>query len=261
MPLSRARWISSGRRCVGQVERHQRLERRAGRQRGLDAHADTPALASVVVIGGFKFGITIARANCRAECGSTEAIAAPSRRCKCQSSGRAIVNASAIMARLSQSATARLADNLHMNFDDLAKLIPNAAWRLREDDTDPQETREWLDSLDAVIDAVGPERATFVLKHLLQHARTRRVPLPQVLNTPYLNTISLARSAAVSRQPRDRVASECAGAMERAGDGRAGQRGECRARWPYRELFIGRRSLRSRFQSFLSRELRTEIAR
>ncbi len=79
-----------------------------------------------------------------------------------------------------------------MNFDDLAKLIPNAAWRLREDDVDPQETREWLEALDAVIDAVGPERATFVLKHLLQHARTRRVPLPQVLNTPYLNTISLA---------------------------------------------------------------------
>ncbi len=79
-----------------------------------------------------------------------------------------------------------------MNFDDLAKLIPNAAWRLREDDTDPQETREWLEALDAVIEAVGPERATFVLKHLLQHARTRRVPLPQVLNTPYLNTISLA---------------------------------------------------------------------
>ena len=78
-----------------------------------------------------------------------------------------------------------------MNFDDLAKLIPNAAWRLREDDSDPQETREWLEALDALIDAVGPERATFVLKHLLQRARTRRVPLPQVLNTPYLNTISL----------------------------------------------------------------------
>ena len=79
-----------------------------------------------------------------------------------------------------------------MNFDDLAKLIPNAAWRSSEQDADPQETREWLDALDAVIAAVGPERATFVLKHLLQHARTRRVPLPQVLNTPYLNTISLA---------------------------------------------------------------------
>ncbi|MDH5209029.1 MAG: alpha-ketoglutarate dehydrogenase [Burkholderiaceae bacterium] len=79
-----------------------------------------------------------------------------------------------------------------MNLDDLAKLIPNASWRLPEDDGDPQETQEWLEALDAVIAAGGPERATFVLKQLLQHARNRRVPLPQVLNTPYLNTISLA---------------------------------------------------------------------
>ena len=79
-----------------------------------------------------------------------------------------------------------------MNLDDLAKLIPNAAWRLPEDDGDPLETREWLDALDALIAAEGPERATFLLKQLLQYARTRRVPLPQVLNTPYLNTISLA---------------------------------------------------------------------
>jgi pyruvate dehydrogenase E1 component len=92
------------------------------------------------------------------------------------------------MARLSQ----RRADNQRMNLDDLAKLIPNAAWRLPDADADPQETHEWLDALDALIEAAGPERATFVLKHLLQHARTRHVPLPQVLNTPYLNTIALA---------------------------------------------------------------------
>ncbi|HUL67343.1 MAG TPA: alpha-ketoglutarate dehydrogenase [Burkholderiaceae bacterium] len=82
-----------------------------------------------------------------------------------------------------------------MNLDDLAKLIPNAAWRLPEDDGDPDETREWLEALDALIAAEGPARATFVLKQLLQHARTRRVPLPQVLNTPYLNTISLGEQA------------------------------------------------------------------
>ncbi len=82
-----------------------------------------------------------------------------------------------------------------MNLDDLAKLNPSAAWRLPEDDGDPLETREWLEALDALIAAEGPERATFLLKQLLQHARTRRVPLPQVLNTPYLNTISLAEQA------------------------------------------------------------------
>ena len=82
-----------------------------------------------------------------------------------------------------------------MNLDDLAKLIPNAAWRLPEDDGDPQETREWIEALDALIAAEGSVRATFLLKQLLQHARRRRVPLPQVLNTPYLNTISLAEQA------------------------------------------------------------------
>ena len=82
-----------------------------------------------------------------------------------------------------------------MNLDDLAKLTPNAAWRLPEADADPQETREWLDALDTLIEAAGPERATFVLKHLLQHARTQRVPLPQVLNTPYLNTVALSDQA------------------------------------------------------------------
>jgi len=68
----------------------------------------------------------------------------------------------------------------------------NAAWRLPEADADPQETAEWLESLEQVIAQVGPGRATFLLKKLLQHARARRVPLPQVLATPYVNTISLA---------------------------------------------------------------------
>ena len=142
-----------------------------------------------------------------------------------------------------------------MNFDDLAKLIPNAAWRLREDDTDPQETREWLEALDAVIDAVGPERATFVLKHLLQHARTRRVPLPQVLNTPYLNTISLADqppfpgNLEIESRLSALVRWNALAMVVRANAVSAG------ARWPYRELFVGRRSVRSRLQSFLSRKL------
>ncbi|GAB4478927.1 MAG: alpha-ketoglutarate dehydrogenase [Burkholderiaceae bacterium] len=79
-----------------------------------------------------------------------------------------------------------------MNRDALAKLAASAEWRLPVEDADPQETREWLDALDALIAAEGAQRATFVLKKLLQHARRRRVPLPQVLATPYCNTIALA---------------------------------------------------------------------
>ena len=40
--------------------------------------------------------------------------------------------------------------------------------------------------------AEGRERATFLLRKLLDHARARRVPLPPVLNTPYKNSIALA---------------------------------------------------------------------
>ena len=82
-----------------------------------------------------------------------------------------------------------------MNLDDLAKLAPIASWRLTQQDTDPQETQEWLAALDAVIDQASPERATFLLQRLVQHARRRRVQLPAVASTPYINTISLAQQA------------------------------------------------------------------
>ncbi len=69
--------------------------------------------------------------------------------------------------------------------------IPRAVGNPHDPDTDPLETREWIDALDALIATEGPERATFLLRRMLQHARTRRVPLPQVLATPYVNTIPL----------------------------------------------------------------------
>jgi pyruvate dehydrogenase E1 component len=70
--------------------------------------------------------------------------------------------------------------------------IPRAVGDPLDPDVDPLETREWIDALDALIEAEGSQRATFLLRRLLQHARARRVPLPQVLATPYVNTIPLA---------------------------------------------------------------------
>src|SRR5438105_2216540 len=70
--------------------------------------------------------------------------------------------------------------------------IPREVGDPHDPDADPFETREWIEALDALIEAEGPERATFLLRRLLQHARARRVPLPQVLATPYVNTIALA---------------------------------------------------------------------
>src|SRR5438105_12855843 len=68
----------------------------------------------------------------------------------------------------------------------------SAFWRTNASDADPVETREWLDAFDALVETAGRERATFLLRKLLDHARARRVPLPPVLNTPYKNSIALA---------------------------------------------------------------------
>src|SRR3989440_1259724 len=75
---------------------------------------------------------------------------------------------------------------------DLADIVTSAFWRVNPPDTDPTETREWLDAFDALVQSEGRERATFLLRKLLEHARARRVPLPPVLNTPYKNSVALA---------------------------------------------------------------------
>ncbi len=75
------------------------------------------------------------------------------------------------------------------NPSDFPSALPGLAPRAA--DPDPVETREWLDALDAIVESEGRERATFVLKRLLDHARQQRVPLPSVVNTPYRNTVSL----------------------------------------------------------------------
>ena len=56
-------------------------------------------------------------------------------------------------------------------------------------DVDPEETREWLDSLDAIVDAAGPYRARFLMLSLLQRARERNVGVPSLVTTDYINTI------------------------------------------------------------------------
>jgi len=56
-------------------------------------------------------------------------------------------------------------------------------------DLDPQETSEWVESLDQIIDQAGPDRAAFLLERLTEHARKNGAELPTHLNTPYINTI------------------------------------------------------------------------
>ncbi|MFZ9962042.1 MAG: pyruvate dehydrogenase (acetyl-transferring), homodimeric type [Burkholderiales bacterium] len=58
-------------------------------------------------------------------------------------------------------------------------------------DDDPQETQEWLDSLDSVIKKEGPERAHFLLEQLVEKARRSGAHLPYSANTAYINTIPI----------------------------------------------------------------------
>ena len=68
-----------------------------------------------------------------------------------------------------------------------------ALWRVIPPDADPQETREWLEAFQAVVAGQGRERGTYLLRRLLDAARAQQVPLPAVLNTPYVNTVTLDR--------------------------------------------------------------------
>jgi pyruvate dehydrogenase E1 component len=54
---------------------------------------------------------------------------------------------------------------------------------------DPAETREWVEALEGVIAAEGPERARELVVRLVDEARTRGVEIPANINTPYINTI------------------------------------------------------------------------
>ncbi len=56
-------------------------------------------------------------------------------------------------------------------------------------DIDPEETSEWIDSLNGVIDARGAKRARYVMLSLLERARERGVGVPPLTTTDYINTI------------------------------------------------------------------------
>jgi pyruvate dehydrogenase E1 component len=56
-------------------------------------------------------------------------------------------------------------------------------------DLNPQETSEWVEALDQVLDETGPDRAAYLVERLSERARTGGAELPIHLNTPYVNTI------------------------------------------------------------------------
>jgi pyruvate dehydrogenase E1 component len=56
-------------------------------------------------------------------------------------------------------------------------------------DIDPEETTEWVESLDGVIDERGAKRARYIMLRLLERARERHVGVPPLTTTDYINTI------------------------------------------------------------------------
>src|SRR5437762_14368902 len=72
-------------------------------------------------------------------------------------------------------------ERVHEVFDEFKRQLP---------DVDPRETEEWIESLDALVDQAGPERARFVIYKLLKRARQLQIGLPPLTQTRYINTIS-----------------------------------------------------------------------
>ncbi|HYQ80287.1 MAG TPA: pyruvate dehydrogenase (acetyl-transferring), homodimeric type, partial [Anaeromyxobacteraceae bacterium] len=62
-------------------------------------------------------------------------------------------------------------------------------------DADPQETREWLEALEGVLEREGPERAHFLIEQLIDRARRSGAYLPFSANTAYINTIPVEKQA------------------------------------------------------------------
>jgi len=58
-------------------------------------------------------------------------------------------------------------------------------------DIDPEETLEWIDALDAVLEKEGPKRAHYLLEQLIDKARRSGTYLPFKATTAYLNSIDV----------------------------------------------------------------------
>ncbi|WP_018161481.1 pyruvate dehydrogenase (acetyl-transferring), homodimeric type [Smaragdicoccus niigatensis] len=69
---------------------------------------------------------------------------------------------------------------VHVIRDGVASYLP---------DIDPEETEEWLDSFDQLLDRSGSVRARYLILRMLERAREKRVAIPALTSTDYVNTI------------------------------------------------------------------------
>ena len=76
---------------------------------------------------------------------------------------------------------------IHTN--NIERKKPEIIQVVNESDIDPLETNEWLESLTAVIEKDGNQRAHYLIKELINKAYMEGANIPYTQNTPYINTI------------------------------------------------------------------------
>jgi pyruvate dehydrogenase E1 component len=64
-------------------------------------------------------------------------------------------------------------------------------------DLDPQETREWLEALEGVLQTQGPDRAHFLIEQLIDKARRSGAFMPFSANTAYINTVPVHKQVRI----------------------------------------------------------------
>jgi len=63
----------------------------------------------------------------------------------------------------------------------------------KQQDTDPIETKEWIESLHSILKTGGTKRAHFILETLLKFSRSNGVRMPYSPHTDYINTIPISK--------------------------------------------------------------------
>lgn len=58
-----------------------------------------------------------------------------------------------------------------------------------QNDLNPEETKEWVESLESLVAQAGPQRTQFVLETILKQAKKHNIKMPPAINTDYTNTI------------------------------------------------------------------------
>ncbi|MDT5014554.1 MAG: pyruvate dehydrogenase component, partial [Mycobacterium sp.] len=78
------------------------------------------------------------------------------------------------------SSTAAEPDRVRVIREGVASYLP---------DIDPEETSEWLESFDELLERSGPARARYLMLRLLERSGEQRVAIPALTSTDYVNTI------------------------------------------------------------------------